>query len=235
MRSFGEIWRSNIFQKWVMAITGLLLVLFLIGHLSGNLLLFLGPEAMNAYAHGLRELFHGASLWIARLGLLFAFGLHIWAAIRLTQRNASARPSKYVKTEPRTSTLASRSMAISGLSLLVYLIYHLAHFTWGLAHAQHYAGQPEWTYTLESGAVVPDVYRMMVSSFQEPLIVVVYALAMILLGLHLNHAISSAFQTLGVTNQRLRPLVRTTGPLLGAALTLGFLSLPFVVVAGLVK
>jgi succinate dehydrogenase / fumarate reductase cytochrome b subunit len=234
MRAFGDVWRSNIFQKWVMAVTGVLLVLFLIGHLSGNLLVFLGAEHMNEYGHSLRVMLHGSAIWVVRAGLALTFILHIWSAIRLVQRNKVARPEKYVKVASRSSTLASRSMALSGLSLLVYLLYHLAHFTWGTAHSQYFAAQAGWEYTLKDGTLVPDVYRMVLESFHDPSITILYLVAMVVLGLHLNHAVASAFQTLGVTNGRLVPLIRVAGPLLGLGISLGFMSVPIAVLAGLV-
>ena len=234
MRAFGDVWRSNIFQKWLMASTGLLLVLFLIGHLSGNLLMFLGPEHMNEYGHSLREMLHGSAIWVVRGGLLLSFILHIWSAIVLTQRNRKARPEKYVKTSPQTSTLASRSMAISGLLMLIYVLYHLAHFTFGGVHAQFFAGQPGWQYALADGTLVPDVYKMVLASFKEPLITVLYLLAMVLLGMHLSHAVASVFQTLGVTNRRITPIIKVAGPLLGIGLALGFSSVPISIIVGLV-
>ncbi|MBU3698686.1 MAG: succinate dehydrogenase cytochrome b subunit [Candidatus Kapabacteria bacterium] len=232
MKAFGEIWRSNLFQKWLMAITGLLLVLFLLGHLSGNLLVFLGPAHLNEYAHGLRTMGHGAVLWGARLGLLAFFILHVSSAITLSRRNRQARPQKYVKVEARSSTLASRTMLYSGLLLISYVLYHLAHFTWGAVHSQHYA---QVSYILPSGEVVPDVYTMVVKSFSEPLIVILYLLSMVMVGLHLNHAISSAFQTMGVTNRRIMPLVRVGGPALSVIIALGFSAVPLAIILGFVK
>lgn len=217
-----------------MAVTGLMLVLFLIGHLSGNLLIFMGAEHINEYGHTLRELLHGSAIWLARGGLLVALGLHVWSAILLTRRNRTARPEKYAKADWKTSTMASRSMALSGLLILSYVLYHLAHFTIGSVHTQFYAGQTGWEYTLANGTVVPDIYRMVIASFQEPLISALYVISMVLLGLHLNHAVASAFQTLGVTNRRIAPLVRFLGPILGIGVALGFCSLPLAIIAGLV-
>lgn len=234
MRAFGEIWRSNIFQKWVMAITGLLLVLFLIGHVSGNLLVFLGAEHMNAYGHELRAMLHGSAIWIVRFGLLIAFLFHVWSAIRLSARNRGARKKRYKKVDSSTSTMASRSMALSGLLILAYTVYHLAHFTLGNVHPEFFAGQAGWEYTLLDGSVVPDVYKMVVHSFTEPVITATYVVAMIVLGLHLNHAIASAAQTLGLTNRRLVPIVRFAGPLLSIGLVLGFCSVPLAIIAGIV-
>lgn len=227
MRAFSEVWRSTIFTKWVMAITGIMLVLFLVAHLSGNLLVFLGAEHTNAYAVELREMLHGSAIWVARAGLIVAFVLHILSAYSLASRNRAARPEKYVKVEPKRSTLASRTMLLSGTMLLVYLLYHLAHFTWGIAH-------PDYSHHVDALGR-HDVYRMVVESFHEPLIAILYIIAMILMGMHLNHAISSAFQTLGVTNPRVTPMIRTIGPALGLLLTLGFSSIPVAILFGLVK
>ncbi len=235
MKAFGEIWRSNIFQKWLMAITGLLLVGFLIGHLSGNLLVFLGKEDINEYAHGLRTMGHGAIIWIVRLGLLGMFILHVTSAISLSRRNRAARPQAYSKVTPRRSTVASRTMLYSGLLLLTYVVYHLAHFTWGVVHSDHYAAQKGWEYALADGTMVPDVYRMVVASFQVPLIAVLYVLSMVMVGLHLNHAIASAFQTMGVTNQRLVPVIRSFGPILSFLVAAGFSAVPLAILAGVVK
>lgn len=233
MKAFGEIWESNLFQKWLMAITGLLLVGFLIGHLSGNLLVFMGPDAINEYAHGLRTMLHGTAIWIVRFGLLASFVLHITSAIKLSRRNRSARPSSYNTVEHRASTLASRSMLYSGLLLLTYAIYHLAHFTWGVVHSEYYA--KTCPPSPECADCIPDVYTMIVSSFQQPIISVAYVLAMIMVGLHLNHAIASAAQTLGLRNRRIVPIVRTVGPLLGILVALGFSSVPLAILAGIVK
>ena len=226
MRSFGEVWRSTIFQKWVMAITGILLVLFLVGHLSGNLLIFLGPDAMNGYAQGLRDLFHGAAIWIVRLGLILVFILHIRAGIILSARNRASKGQKNMKVEPRKSSVASRTMTYTGILIAVYALYHLAHFTWGAVHSDFYQ------YTDELGR--HDVYRMVILSFQQPVIVAAYVIAMIVTGLHLNHAISSAFQTLGVNHPRYTPLINSVGPALGILLVLGFISVPLAIAFGLV-
>lgn len=235
MKAFGEIWRSNIFQKWLMALTGLLLVGFLLGHLSGNLLVFLGKEDINAYAHGLRTMGHGVVIWVVRLGLLSMFILHVLAAITLSRRNRAARPASYAKVTPRRSTIASRSMLYSGLLLLTYVLYHLAHFTWGAVHSENYVGQPGWQYALADGTVVADVYRMVVASFQVPLIALLYVLAMTMVGLHLNHAIASAFQTMGVTNKRIAPAIRSIGPMLSFIIAAGFSAVPLAILAGVVK
>ena len=227
MRSFGEVWSSTIFQKWVMAVTGILLVGFLLGHLSGNFLIFLGPDHMNEYGVELREMLHGAAIWVVRAGLVLAFVLHIWSGIKLAALNRQARGGKNAKFEARRSTPASRTMIYSGLLILFYLLYHLAHFTWGTVHGEFYH------YVDELGR--HDVYRMVIESFQQPVISITYILAMIVTGLHLNHAIQSALQTLGVNHRRYTPIIRKAGPALAILLALGFISIPLSILLGLVK
>ena len=228
MRSFGEVWSSTIFQKWVMAVTGILLVLFLVGHLSGNFLMYLGPDHMNEYGEQLREMLHGSAIWVVRAGLVLAFVLHIWSGIKLAALNRKARGAgKNAKFQPKRSTPASRSMIYTGLLILAYLLYHLAHFTWGAVHNQYY------NYVDEMGR--HDVYRMVIESFQQPVISIAYILAMIVTAAHLNHAIQSAFQTLGVNHRRYTPIIRKAGPALAIALALGFISIPLSILLGLVK
>jgi succinate dehydrogenase / fumarate reductase, cytochrome b subunit len=227
MKSIGDLLQSTILQKWTMALTGLGLVLFLIGHVSGNLLIFVGWDAFNAYAAGLRELLHGAGIWVARIGLVVMFSLHIVTAYKLAARNRAARPQKYTKVEPRLSTLASRTMLWSGTLLLVYLLYHLAHFTWGVVHSEyHHAVDALGRH---------DAYSMVVRSFQQPIITIAYVAAMIFTAFHLNHAIASAFQTLGVQNPRIKPVVKRVGILLSVGLAISFSSVPLAVIAGVVK
>jgi succinate dehydrogenase / fumarate reductase, cytochrome b subunit len=230
MRSFKELWGSTIALKWTMAVTGIGLVLFLFGHLAGNLLVFLGPEDMNIYGYELRHMLHGSAIWVVRGGLLLFAVLHIVSAFKLSRRIRTARPQGYNRTEHRTSTAASRTMLISGVLLLVYSVYHLAHFTWGMAHSEYFEG----TYTLANGIVVHDVYKMVVQSFRQPLIVAVYIVAMIFTGFHLNHAIQSAMQTLGINHPRYTPMIRRGGPILALLLILGFCSVPVAIITGLV-
>ncbi len=235
MRPFREVWQSTIFTKWVMAITGLLIVGFLLGHLSGNMLMFLGKEHMNEYGVELRSLLHGAGIWVVRLGLVVIFVLHILSALKLSGRIRKARPQRYAKVTPQESTLAGRTMLLSGLLLLFYLLYHLAHFTWGIVHTDFYAHNVGYEYTLANGHIVPDVYKMVVNSFQQPLISVLYLLAMVFTGMHMNHAIGSALQTLGLTNHRLVPVLRKAGVGLSIIIAAGFSAVPISILIGIVK
>lgn len=227
MKAFSELLRSTILSKWVMAISGLLLVGFLVGHLAGNLLVFVGKDDMNSYAVELRHLLHGSAIWIMRAGLIVAFVAHVVTAIKLARLNRGARSSRYARTESWAATLASRTMTYTGLLILFYVLYHLAHFTWGTAH-------PEVSqYMDEAGR--HDVYRMIVESFHQPGITVIYVVAMIVTALHLNHAIWSATQTLGINHPRYTPLIRQGGAMLSILLAAGFLSVPVSILLGIVK
>ncbi len=211
--------RSSIGQKVVMAVTGLVLYAFVIGHMLGNLQIYLGPKAINAYGEFLREFLHGQGIWIARGGLLVATALHIWAAVVLTLGNWSARPRGYRVFEPRESTYASRTMVWSGPIIALFVLYHLAHFTWGTAHPDFIPG---------------DVFHNVVVGFQNPFVSAFYILAMLALGLHMYHGFFSLLNTLGFSHAR-KPAVRNTTALaLAAVVVAGNISIPVAVMAGLV-
>jgi succinate dehydrogenase / fumarate reductase, cytochrome b subunit len=198
---------TSILKKVAMAITGLGLFVFLIAHLSGNLLILMGPEAFNAYPVKLREL--GPLLYAAEAGLAAFFVLHIYSGIRVTLENRKARPERYeVANTAGEATLASRSMAIGGVLLAVFLIIHLKMFKFS------------------SWDVPNGLWGLVVDTFGNPLWVAFYELAMIALGLHLSHGFSSAFQTLGALKPRWRPRMRQVGFALGWALAIGFMILP---------
>ncbi len=227
MRSFGELWRSTIITKWVMAITGIMIVGFLLAHASGNLLIFVGPDAMNEYGIWLRALGHGVLLWSLRIGLLAAFVLHIWSGIRMARLNRAARPSSYKQYKNRSSSIAGRTMLLTGVLILLYALYHLAHFTWGSVHPEYYGG-------IDAHGR-PDVYTMVVHSFQQPLIVVIYLLSMLVVAMHLNHAINSALQTLGINHPKYNTLFINGSRGLSVLIFLAFSSIPLAIVFGFVK
>lgn len=210
---------STIGQKVVMAVTGALLFGFVAVHLAGNLLLYQGPEAINAYGRELRELLHGSGIWIARGGLLLAVLLHIWAAWALTLRNRAARPVAYRKWRAKKSTYASRTMRSSGVIILVFVVYHLMHLTLGSVHPAFAPG---------------DVYHNVVAGFRVWPVSAFYILAMVLLGLHLNHGIWSLFHTLGLSHPRRRRAVRGFAAVFSALIVLGNVSFPVAVLLGLV-
>jgi succinate dehydrogenase / fumarate reductase cytochrome b subunit len=211
---------STIGLKVVMAVTGAILFGFVLGHLAGNLLLYRGPDAINAYGRELRELLHGAALPIARVTLLVAVILHIWSAWALTVRNAQARPHGYRRLESRKSTYASRTMRWSGVIILVFVIYHLMHFTFGNVHPAFVEG---------------DVYHNVVAGFRVWPVALFYVFAMVLLGFHLNHGVWSMFHTLGVSHPGRRKALRLGAAALSTLIVLGNISFPLAVLFGLVS
>jgi len=213
--------RSSLGLKIVMALTGIVLFGFVIGHMIGNLQVYLGPEVFNHYAELLRELGHGMALWIARAGLLVAVGLHIWSAWRLTLMNSAARPVGYREVERRESTYASRTMRWSGVILLLFIVYHLLHFTIGV-HAVH----PQF--------VPGDAYHNFVTGFQNPLVSGFYILAMLALGLHLYHGAWSFMQTLGLSHPRYDHLRYAFAALVTLVILAGNISFPVAVLTGYV-
>ncbi|TFG66859.1 MAG: succinate dehydrogenase cytochrome b subunit [Gemmatimonadales bacterium] len=217
------LFRTSIGLKITMAVSGIVFVGFVIGHMLGNLKLYLGAEVFNHYADGLREfggpfLGHGQALWIARAFLIVALVVHVWSALKLTRQNHAARDVKYRKRESMEFSRASRSMRWGGVALLAFIIYHLLHLTFGSIHPDFIPG---------------DAYHNVVAGFLSVPVSGVYMLAMIALGLHLYHGIWSAFQTLGISGPRVnrwrRPLA------LGIALfvVVGNLSFPVSVLTGI--
>ena len=217
--------RSSVGRKAIVAITGILLLGFVIAHLLGNLLVFGGPELLNAYAVKLRHL--GPWLWVARAGLLATVTVHIWMTIQLARENRRARGVGYRLRRPETSTLASRTMMLSGLVVLAYIVYHLLHFTFRITN-------PQISHMVD-GAGRYDVYSMVVLSFQQPLIATVYVIAMALLCLHLSHGIGSFFQTMGWNDDHSRRLTGVAGRVLALAIFVGYSAIPLAVRLGIVR
>ena len=215
MTAAGRFFGSSIGKKVVMAVTGAALFGFVIAHMLGNLQVFLGPTRLNAYAEGLRHL--GALLWVARGGLLVAALLHVWAAYSLTMMNRAARPEGYREKENRESTYASRTMRWSGVFLLLFIVYHLMHLTWGNAHPDFIPG---------------DVYHNFIVGFRPVLVSLVYIVAMLALGLHLYHGVWSFLQTLGLSHPRYNPLRHAFATLVAVAIVAGNISMPVAVLAG---
>ena len=218
---------SSVGAKAVMAVSGAFLIVFLFGHVSGNLLVWSGPDAINGYAAFLHS--HTGLLWGMRAAVVVALLLHGLTSVRLTLENREARPVGYATRSHRAATFSGLNMIWTGLLALAYLVYHLLHFTVGSVHSAHFKDG------LPPAGGLPDVYTMVVRSFSHPGITPVYAVAMVLLGLHLSHAISSAFQTLGLTNTRYRPVIERLGPAVATVLVVGFLSVPLGVLAGWVR
>jgi succinate dehydrogenase cytochrome b subunit len=197
-----------------MAVSGGVLVGFVIGHFLGNLNLYLGPEHMNGYAEKLKSM--PALLWGTRFLLLFAVGAHIASAFQLWSRKRAARTTRYAKHRDLATDYAARTMYLSGPILLLFIAYHLYHFTL-------------------APSIPGDVYATVVSGFQQPAVAAVYIAGNLALGFHLFHGVHSAFQSLGINHPSFNDRRRSLAVAIAALVTLGNISFPLSVLAGLVK
>jgi len=214
-----RFYQAAIGKKVVMGVTGLIGVGFVIGHMAGNLLVFRGPGAINAYSHFLKST--GELLWLVRFVLIAAVILHVVAAIQLTLQNRAARPVGYVNREPQVSTLASRTMRWGGALLLLFIVLHILHFTTGTL-------RPAGSYS------DTDVYANIVTSFRIWWVVLFYVISMIALGLHLYHGAWSSVRSLGYAHPSNNPLHRRIALAVAVVVWLGFTAIPVAVFAGLV-
>lgn len=214
----ARFWSATLGKKAVMALTGVILVGFVVVHLLGNLQVFAGPDKFNAYAHTLKSI--PAVLWGARLTLLTAVFLHIWSAFSLWRLKAEARPVKYQNQRSIASTYASRTMYWSGPILLLFIVYHLLHFTVGVGGTRFVEGEP---------------YDNLVAGFQVVPIALFYIVAMGFLCFHLFHGVWSMFQTLGVNHPKYSPLLRLAAKVTAIALFVGFSSIPLGVLLGRIQ
>jgi len=229
MNSLGKtllrFWNSSIGKKLIVAITGLMLVGFLLGHMAGNLLIFQGREDLNDYAEFLHHMVHGWGIWFARIGILGAFVLHIIATVSLVQQNRAARDSRYACDATVQAPTSSRIMIWSGLTVIAFVIFHIFHFTVRLDPDLASMKDP-------SDPARHDVYGMVIAGFQNPLVVLFYIVAISLLCSHLSHGIASVFQTLGLRTVKTRVAIRNLGLGIAVLLWIGFLSIPFLVAIG---
>ncbi len=209
-----------------MAATGMLLFGFLVAHMSANLLIFVGPDAMNAYGHDLRQVLHGAGLWVARGGLLALFLVHLGCAFSLTLENRRARPVRYKYNATVEASLASRTMILTGFVILAFLIYHLLHFTTGHVHSRFFDG------TDYLGR--HDVFTMVILSFRELPVAASYVIATLILMIHLNHGLASWLQTVGLYKPESAARARMIGVAVSVILFLGQISVPVAIHLGLV-
>lgn len=220
---------SSIGRKWIVALTGLALFGFVVGHLVGNLQIFLGPEAINRYGAFLQGT--GELLWVVRLGLLAMIVLHIVFTIKLRMENRAARDSRYAVTKYRATSFPARWMTLSGLMVLAFIIYHLLHFTVQVPAVNLITPATNFV-ELHDAKARHDVYDMMVRGFRVPVVSFFYLVAVGLLALHLNHGIMSMAQTLGANTGKLRPLWEKGGPAFSWLIFLGYASIPVAVLAG---
>ena len=222
---FGEITRTAVGKKAVMAVSGIMLFGFVLAHMLGNLKLYLGPQALNDYAVFLREVGHpavppGGVLWLARLALLAAVGLHAWSAWSIVMMNRRARPQAYAERQGIAMTYASRTMRWGGVILLAFVVFHLLHLTTGTVHPSYREG---------------DVYHNVVAGFQVWWVAAFYIAAQLALGLHLYHGLWSMFQSLGLNHPRYNRWRNIFAQVFALVVTLGNISFPVAVLTGWVS
>ncbi|HKP87167.1 MAG TPA: succinate dehydrogenase cytochrome b subunit [Blastocatellia bacterium] len=228
MNILFRAYRSSIGKKYVMAITGLALFLFVIAHMAGNLQIYLGRDAINAYAQFLKS--KPGLLWSARVALLALTVMHITAALQLVSENNDARPVKYAEGKPTGASLASRTIFVSGLVIFAFIIYHLMHFTFGITNPDFLSFKDP---TDPLGR--HDVYQMMILGFSNIWVSAFYIISMGLLCLHLSHGVSSMFQSLGIRNKSNVHAIHRAARLAAIVVFIGNVSIPVAVLAKWVR
>ncbi len=216
--------QTSLDRKVIVALTGLGFTTFVVFHMLANLQVFEGPEALNSYAAFLRDM--PILLWTARIALLAVAVLHGTLAIQLALRNRRARPVAYAVRKYQKASLASRTMALTGMLLLLFIMFHLLHLTGGLVDTSF----PD---RLDAHGH-RDVFGKMVHAFQNPLFVVLYLMGQFVLGLHLSHAVSSTVQTLGLEHAAFSRLFKATGPAVALFVVFGNLAIIFAIYLGVV-
>ncbi|WP_176953613.1 succinate dehydrogenase [Streptomyces indicus] len=220
-----SVWDSTIGKKTVMAVSGLIMLGYLVAHMIGNLKIFFGPEDINEYAHWLRTmgepvLHYEWALWLVRIVLVAAVVLHAVSAYQLSRRDIKARPAKYVHKRKRAS-YATRTMRWGGIILALFIVWHLLDLTTGTVHP----GEFEHLHP----------YQNIIDTFSTWYSNVIYIVAVVAVGLHVRHGFWSAAQTLGAGNARRDKVLKATANALALVLTLGFVSVPVAVMTGVVS
>ena len=225
MRRVYSLYGTSVGKKYTMAVSGAIFVLFVIVHMFGNLKVYLGPEAFNHYAEGLRNfgapfLGHEWFLWVFRVGLVLFLLIHVVAAWQTSRQSWSARGNNYRKKENLVFHYASRTMRWGGVVLLLFVVYHILHLTTGTLHPDFVPG---------------DAYHNFVTGFRSLPVVAVYSAAMIALGLHLYHGVWSAFQTMGLDGPRIRKWREPLALAVAVVVVLVNLSFPVAVFTGIIQ
>ncbi|MDB6028882.1 MAG: succinate:quinone oxidoreductase (SQR)-like protein [Verrucomicrobiales bacterium] len=234
MNIVTRLFCSSLGKKFVMAATGMLLFLFVVAHLVGNLQIFLGREAINRYGHFLQS--NPELIWPARIGLIVLVVLHIWSAVRLTMENRAARPVAYANYNPTVASYASRTMMWSGLIVTAFIIYHLLHFT-AQTPAVNFTGRDFKTLheTMPDASMRHDVYGMMVAGFSNVGVSIWYMAAMALLCMHLSHGVGAMFQSLGWKKLPYSLFLNKFSIVAAWLIFLGYISIPLSILFGFVK
>jgi succinate dehydrogenase / fumarate reductase cytochrome b subunit len=231
MNLIANIFRSSLGKKFIMAVTGVLLFLFVVGHLLGNLQIFLGREAINRYGHFLQT--YPELIWPARVFLLVMLVLHIWSAIKLSIENKAARPVPYGQYEIVAASYASRTMLMSGVVIFMFVVYHILHFTVQVQYI-NLTGQNFLTFTEVIDPAHPrhDIFKMMVVGFRNAWVSGFYISGMALLCLHLSHGVSSMFQSVGWKNKVYAPFLDKFARVAALLIFLGYSSIPIAILLG---
>lgn len=216
---------NSVGKKIIMAVTGQVLVLFIIAHVIGNSTIYFG--ALNAYAEHLHAL--AALVWANRFVMLAVISIHIFFGISLTLENRAANPEPYAVRKSLRTTFASKNMIWTGLLIGAFLLYHLLHFTFQVTDPATAASA-----NLDA-AGRPDVFAMVLAGFQNVLISIIYIVSMAALLLHMSHGISSSFQSLGLNNEHALPFFEKAGSVIAYMLFIAFISIPVMIVIGLMK
>lgn len=225
MSSAGKTWKTSIGMKVVMALTGVILLGFITGHMIGNLQVLLGPEPLNRYAAFLQGL--GELLWGVRIFMLVAFLLHIISSILLTLENRKARPVPYQRLDTVQASMASRTMIYTGILVAFFVVFHILHFTLGKV-------QPEY-FHLPDATYGHDVYAMVVLGFQNTGYSILYIVLMLALGWHLSHAIASACETIGFNHPKYESCVKKLSLVVAWGIAIGYIVVPVSIMVGVVS
>ena len=222
---FRNLFGSSLGKKYLMAGSGAVMFLFVLGHLAGNLQIFLGTDAINRYGAFLQS--NLELLWPVRIALLATIALHIWSATQLTLENRAARPQAYEHWEPTAATYASRTMMWSGVIVAFFIIYHLLHFT-VMVKAVNLTGEDFHSFNqiLLNHEERHNVYKMMIVGFQKPIVSIFYMIGVGLLCLHLSHGISAMFQSLGWKKRSYGECLDRASKWVAALIFLGYSSIP---------
>jgi succinate dehydrogenase / fumarate reductase, cytochrome b subunit len=233
MKIATNVFNSSLGKKYIMAVTGCVLFLFVIGHLAGNLQIFIGREALNRYGNLLQT--NPEIIWPVRLIMIVMVILHIWSATKLTLENRAARPQGYNVYEPLGSTFASRTMYVGGSIVLIFIIYHLLHYT---VMVQYLNGTHKDFAAFmeklpgEAGEGRHDIFKMLVVGFSNPFVSGFYILGLAVLCLHLSHGASSMFQSLGWKNEVYRGFLDRAAQVVAVLIFLGYTSIPVAILCG---